>query len=199
VYAGVVLGTAVVPGGAFGQTTTSSTTTTTSVSTTTTTVAVTTSSTTLANPCAGRPCTTEPPGAVLSTGSTQLVPDRGSYCWRQPEGDTTMCLALSAMPGYQPPLLTVTEGEVVTVRFTSPVPLVPEEVALVQAGERLALLVPANPTQFRVDLAPGIHASVALMTRWLQGDVPYFFRLDVRPPPAGPTPPTAGRTIALTG
>ena len=194
VHAAVVMGMAALPGAAFGQTTTS-TTSTTSV-TTTTTVAVTTT-TTLPNPCAGRPCTTEPPGAVLSTSSTQLVPDRGSFCWLQPAGDTTMCLALAAVPGYEPPLLVVTEGELVTVRFTAPVPLVPEDVALVKSGERLVALPAANPTEFRVDLPPGLHETVALLTRWLQGGLQYSFRLDVRPRPA-PTPP-AGRTLALTG
>ena len=193
VQAAVLLGIAAVPGAAFGQTTTS---TTSSTSVTTTTVGATTT-TTLPNPCADRPCTTEPPGAVLSTSSTQLVPDRGSYCWRQPAGDTTMCLALAAVPGYKPPLLVVTEGELVTVRFTAPVPLAPEDVALVKAGERLVALPAANPTEFRVDLPPGLHESVWLSTRWLQGELQYSFRLEVRARPE-PTPP-AGRTLALTG
>ncbi len=189
------MGIAVVPGAAFGQTTTSTTST---VATTTTTVAVTTTSTTAPHPCTGRLCTAEPPGAVLSTASTQVVPDRGSYCWRDPTGPLTGCLALASVPGYQPPLFTVTQGEVVTVRFTAPVALVPDEVALVKSGDRLAVLPAGNPTQFRVDLTPGIHENVSLMTRWLQGEVPYFFRIEVRPPP-GPTAPTAGRTLALTG
>ena len=197
VQAAVVAGLAIVPGAAFGQTTT--TTTSTTLGSTTTTVPATTppapTSTTVPNPCAGRRCAPEPPGAVLSTSSTELVPDRGSFCWLQPGGTTTVCLANAVAPGYRPPVMVVTHGQVVTVRFTASVSLVPDEVALVVGGARTALPA-SNPTQFRVDLAPGVHQSVSLATRWLQGEVSFFFGLDVRP--AAATPST-GRTLALTG
>lgn len=197
----VVAGVIVVAGPASGQTTTTTSSTTVAPTTTTTvtptTVAVTTT-TTVAHPCADRLCTAEAPGAVLSTPSTEIVADRGSHCWREPTGPLTRCVALAAVPGYKPPLLVVTQGEVVAVRFTAPIALVPEDVALVVGGERLALSA-ANPTQFRVDLAPGVHENVSLSTRWLQGEVPYFFRLEVRPPPAVPPTPPGGRTLALTG
>lgn len=190
-----------VGGGAGAQTTTSSTTSSSSTTSTTavvpTTSAPTTTSTTLVHPCTGQNCTAEPPGAVLSTASTQIAADRGSYCWLQSDGPSTVCVALAVTPGYQPPLLAVTQGETVTVRFTSQPPLTPLEVALVRSGERVALTA-ANPTSFRVDLPPGIHEQMGLTTRWLQGEVPYHFRLDVRRA-AQPEPPTRTGGLTLTG
>ena len=193
-------------GGAGAQTTTSSTTsssTTSSSTTSSTAVAPTTSlptttSTTLLHPCTGQPCTADPPGAVLSTQSRELVPDRGSFCWREPVGESTRCLALAVAPGYQPPLLVVTQGELVTVRFTSPVPMSPTEVTLVRAGQTIAVVPAANPTSFRVDLAPGVYDQVALITRWVQGEVPYHFRLDVRGS-ATPATPVVREGLTLTG
>ena len=185
-------------GGAGAQTTTSSTSSsTTSSSTTSSTSVATTTSTTLVHPCTGQPCTAEPPHAVLSTSSAQITADRGSYCWREATGDSTRCVVLGAPPaGYKPPLLVVTQGEVVTVRFTAPVPLRPVAVALA----RQATLVPlpgTNPTSFRVDREPGIHDN-GLITLWLQGQVPYFFQLDVRAA-APPATPVGRRQLTLTG
>lgn len=203
---GNIVGTAVLasmvvlPGMAFGQTTTSttvtSTTTTTTEPTTTTTASVTTT-TSLPHPCAGQPCTTEPPTAVLSTPSTEIVADRGSYCWRDPIGPSTGCVALARPLDYEPPTLVVAQDELVTVHFAASVPLTPSEVALVRDVDRIALAA-TNPTRFRADLAPGIYEEVALSTRWLQGEVPYGFRLEVRRP-STPATPTAGRSLTLTG
>ena len=196
-----------VGGGAGAQTTTSSSSTTSSSTTSSTAVVATTSpqttSTTLAHPCTGQPCTAEPPGAVLSTQSRELVPDRGSYCWREPTGESTVCLALAIAPGYQPPILLVTQGELVTVRFTAPVAMTPLEVVLhvpptlARSSDRITLPA-SNPTTFRVDLPPGIHDEVRLDTRWLQGQVPYFFRLDVRSS-APPATPVVRDGLTLTG
>ena len=55
----------------------------------------------------------------------------------------------------------------------------------------------SNPTSFRVDLAPGIHDE-GLNTRWLQGEVPFAFRLDVRSS-APPATPVARDGLTLTG
>ena len=183
-----------VPGVAFAQTTTSSSSST-STSTTTSTPASTT--TTMAHPCTGQPCTEEPPGVVLSTPTAQIEADRGSYCWRRPAEPTSFCVALAVAPGYKPPILVVTEGDLVTVRFTAPTPGTPQSVSLANNGA-VTPLAATNPTSFRVDLAPGIYESVSVVTRWLQGEVPHHFRLDVRR--AG-TPPIASdpRPIALTG
>ena len=188
-------------GGAGAQTTTSSSSTTSSSTTTSTAVVPTTSlpttSTTVVHPCTGQPCTAEPPGAVLSTQSRELVPDRGSFCWREPAGESTLCLALAVAPGYQPPILVVTQGELVTVRFTAPVAMTPLEVTLRRGAERVALQA-SNPTTFRVDLAPGIYDQVGLNTRWLQGEVPFAFRLDVRGS-APPAIPVVRDGLTLTG
>lgn len=188
-------------GGAGAQTTTSSSSTSTSSTSSTavvpTTSLATTTSTTLVHPCTGQPCTAEPPGAVLSTQSRELVPDRGSYCWREPAGESTVCLALAVTPGYQPPILVVTQGELVTVRFTAPVAMTPLEVTLRRGAERVPLQA-SNPTTFRVDLAPGIYGQMGLNTRWLQGEVPYAFRLDVRSS-APPATPVVSDRLTLTG
>jgi len=54
---------------------------------------------------------------------------------------------------------------------------IPQQVSLASNGV-LTALTPANPTSFRVDLAPGVHENLSLRTRWLQGEVPDLFRLD---------------------
>lgn len=180
-----------IPGAASAQTTTSTTTTTTS------TITPTTTSTTLANPCTGQPCTEEPPQVVLVSASGQIQADRGGYCWRRPEDPNRFCVAIARPLGYQPPILVVAEGETVTVRFTPPVPGTPIEVSLGTDGV-VTPLTAASPTTFRVTLAPGIHDNMAILTRWLQGEAPYGFRLDVRRL-ATPAEPSGGRPIALTG
>jgi len=153
--------------------------------------------TTLANPCIGQPCTEEPPQVVLVSTSGQIQADRGSYCWRRPVDPNRFCVALSRPLGYQAPILVVTEGETVSVRFTPPVPGTPIDVSLSIAGV-VTPLTAANPTTFRVTLAPGIHDNLAILTRWLQGETPYGFRLDVRRA-ARPADPSGGLPIALTG
>src|SRR5215210_3946350 len=105
VRAVLAAGLIAIPGVASGQTTTTTTvasTTTTSVQPTTTTTLAVTTTTTFPNPCTGQPCTAEPPAAVLSTGSAQITADRGSYCWREPVGGSTVCLALARAIDYTP-------------------------------------------------------------------------------------------------
>ena len=187
---------ALVPGAASAQTT-SSTTSTTPASPTTSSVAPTTTSTTLADPCTGQLCTEEPPQVVLVSASGQIQADRGGYCWRRPADPNRFCVALARPLGYQPPILVVTEGETVTVRFTPPVPGTPVDVSLGTDGV-VTPLTAANPTTFRVTLAPGIHDNLAILARWPQGEAPYGFRLDVRRV-ATPAEPSGGRPIALTG
>ena len=192
----VVAGVTLVPSIAWAQTTTSTT------SSTSTSMSFGSQSqpiptTTVAHPCTGQPCTTEPPALVLSTSTAQIEADQGSYCWHRPTDATGFCRAHAAVPGYKPPLLVATEGELVTLRFTAPVPGSPQQVSFVNSGVPTPLTA-ANPTSFQVDLAPGLHEGLAVSTRWLQGDVPYHFRLDVR---RATTPAVAsdGRQIALTG
>lgn len=83
------------------------------------------------------------------------------------------------------------------MRFTPPVPGTPIDVSLGTDGVVTALTA-ASPTTFRVTLAPGIHNNLAILTRWLQGEAPYGFRLDVHRA-ATPADPSGGRPLALTG
>ena len=183
------------PGAAFAQTT--STSSTISTSTTTSTVATTTTSTTLVHPCTGQTCAPMPPQLVLSTPSAQVQADQGGFCWLQPTEPIAGCTAVSRTTDYRAPTLVVTEGETVTVRFTSAVPLAPRQVSLADNGA-VTPLIAANPTSFRVTLPPGVHPNLDLRTLWLQGDVGYTFSLDVRRA-ATPADPSQGRRIALTG
>ena len=188
----LVASLALAPGAALAQTTTMSSTT-----TSTSTTVTSTTTTTMAHPCTGQPCTDRPPDVVLSTPTAQIDADTGGYCWQLPTQPLSVCRALSVVAGYQPPILAVTEGEVVTVRFTPPVPGTPQQVSLSDDGA-LTPLTAGNPTTFRVDLPAGIHEGLALQVRWLQGDIRHGFRLDVRRP-ATPAVPSDGRQIALTG
>jgi hypothetical protein len=156
-----------------------------------------TTTTTVPNPCVGQVCTTEPPSAVLSAASGQITADRGGYCWRDPVGPLTGCLALARPLNYTPPTLVVTQGDTVTVQFNSSPALTPLQVSLLADGDR-GTLAATNPTRFRVDLAPGVYENSGLLVRWLQGEVPYGFRLDVRRA-ATPAVPTPTGTLTLTG
>lgn len=191
-----VLATALVfvPGAAFAQTTSTSSTTS---SSTTSTVATTSTSTTMVNPCIGQPCTAGPPEVVLSTATARIQADQSGFCWRQPTSDTTVCIATARPLNYQAPTLVVTQGELVTVRFTEPVPGAPRQISMAENGVATPITA-ANPTSFRVTLTPGLHPNLQLTTVWLQGNVEYTFSLDVRRA-ATPATPSGGRRIALTG
>lgn len=134
---------------------------------------------------------------VLVSASGQIQADRGGYCWRRPEDSNRFCVATARPLNYQPPILVVTEDETVSVRFTPPVPGTPVEVVLGTDGV-VTPLTAASPTTFRVTLTTGIHDNVAILTRWLQGEASYGFRLEVRRL-ATPAEPSGGRPITLTG
>ena len=199
----LVAAMAFVPGPALAQTTTTSVTSTststsvTSTSTSTSTLAPTTTSSTPAHPCTGQPCTDRPPQLLLSAASGQIQADQDGYCWLLPTQLASTCMATSRTEDYKAPLLVVTEGETVTLRFTAPAPGAPRQVSLTQRAERTPLAA-ANPTTFRVTLAPGVHDHLGVASTWLQGDASHGFRLDVRRA-AAPADPSAGRRIALTG
>ena len=110
-----------------------------------------------------------------------------------------LCATAAGTPdstARQTRMLVVTEGETVTVRFTPPVPGTPQQVSLVNYGANGALtpVAAANPTSFRIDLEAGVYERLALVTRWLQGEVQYGFGLDVRRP-ASPAAPSDGRPM----
>jgi hypothetical protein len=178
------------------------TTTTTSSSTTSSTVAVTTTmaattTTTVANPCAGQPCTVDPPVATLSGsgGETPLSPL--PYCWRAPtsgtDGPVTRC-ATPALALDIPVGLVVRQGETLTLRFG--IGMSPTQVVLARRDQPTTALTPGNPTVFVADLPVG-QQLVSFVTTWLQGEATYLVKLDVR---AAAVPTTSSpRPLALTG
>lgn len=186
--------TVLAAGAADAQTTSTSTSTSSTTSTSTSTSPTSTTSTTLVNPCAGQPCTTQPPVAVLSGSGGELTLGPVGYCWRQPDGLTGVCVTAALAPEESRPTLVVRAGETLTLRFNTS--LAPTSVMLNRGGEPSRQLAAANPTTFRVDLAPGFFGG-AFFTQWLQGDATYSFRLDVR----AATRPDAQdpRPLSLTG
>lgn len=140
------------------------------------------------------PAAIRPPTAILSAASGQVAGVLGSWCWPQLNGET-LCLSLSRSGPPDPPAsLPVTQGETVTLRFETAVPLVDLQVGLWTGGPpRPAIAAPvANPSRFPIRLAPGRH--VIGVVAYFQGTPPirveYDFEVVVR---------TTARPIALTG
>ncbi len=171
------------------QTTTSSST---SSSTTSTSTVATTTTTTLPNPCAGQPCTARPPDAFVAGFNGEVRLDNGSFCWRNPVPDGVGLCADSPLRDPDA-VLVVRAGETLALRFATA--MSPTFVQLERGGQTTAL-TPGNPVRFGADLPVGSHV-VRFFTRWLQGDMSYSVRLDVRAAGA-PATPTRGN-IALTG
>lgn len=175
--------------GAGAQTTTTSSTSSTSTSTTSTTVGATTS-TTQANPCTGQPCTERPPQAFLAGVNGEVRLDPGGFCWTSPTPAQGNLCATADLP--DPPVtLVVRRGETLTLRFDARG--APTRVTL-RENDVPAPLAAGNPVRFAADYPVGFH-TLDVSTLWLQGDMNYRVRLDVR---AAATPRT-GTRIALTG
>lgn len=175
---------------AMAQTTTSSS----STSSSTTTSTSSTTSTTFLNPCAGQPCTDQPPAALLSGLNGEVRLDRGSSCWKRPDRDVPggfIGVCADVFDRVPEALLEVRAGETLSLRFDTV--LSPTFVQLTR-GEQATQLTPGNPTRFVPDLPVGIHV-VHLFTRWSQGDASYSVRLDVR----AASPAQDPRPLALTG
>ena len=80
------------------------------------------------------PAAIRPPTAILSAASGQVAGVLGSWCWPQLNGET-LCLSLSRNGPPDPPAsLPVTQGETVTLRFETAVPLVDLQVGLWTGG-----------------------------------------------------------------
>jgi hypothetical protein len=173
------------------QTTTTSTSSSTTGSSTTSTSAVATTSTTLPNPCAGQPCIAQPPDAFVSGVNGEVRLDRGSFCWSSPTPGVGLCATAELRDPDA--VLVVRAGETLGLRFA--IAMSPTFVRLERGGQTTAL-TPGNPVRFGADLPVGSHV-VRFSTGWLQGDMGYSVRLDVRATGA-PATPTRGR-IALTG
>lgn len=178
-----------------GAQTTTTSSSTTSSTTSTTTLATTT--TTFPDPCAGQPCTAQPPDAFVAGVNGEVRLDRGSSCWRSPGPDANgnfVALCSDVFPRDPDAVLIVRAGETLTLRFATA--MSPTFVQLERGGQTTAL-TPGNPVRFGADLPVGSHV-VRFFTRWLQGDMSYSVRLDVRAAGAPPATPTRGN-IALTG
>ena len=124
--------------GAGAQTTTTSSSTTSSTAVVPNT-STTTTSTTLVNPCAGQPCTIDPPAATLSGSGGDVALSTTGGCWRAPvfgaEGPLTRCIAGTPAPFESIPVgLVVRNGEALTLRFA--IGMAPIEVALQRGGLR---------------------------------------------------------------
>jgi hypothetical protein len=186
-----------VAGTAGAQTTSTSSTVPTSSTTVTSTPAVTlpppTTSTTGVDPCTGRPCTAQPPAALLSGAAGEVRMDTSSACWRDPatmaQGTAQCFSALIAPPGAT---LVVQQGETLSLRYVSP--MAPTR-AVFSFNDTSLMPGIANPTTFRADFPVGT-TRVFLITGWLQGEVTYAVTLDVR---AAATPPTTPPATPQTG
>lgn len=177
---------------------TSSTSSSTSTTSSTTSTSTSTTSTTVVNPCTGQPCTVDPPVATLSGSGGDVRLDPFGYCWRAPtptaQGLITKCLAPARAPDADIPVrMVVRKGETLSLRFG--IAMSPTEVRLVAGNEGQRTLTPANPTAFVADLAVGVY-ELSFQTKWNQGDVSYFLKVDVRA--AAPTA-SDPRPLALTG
>lgn len=170
-------------------TTSSSTTSTSSTSTSTSTTVTTTTSTTQPNPCAGQPCTDQPPQAFLAGANGEVRLDGGGYCWRGTTPDlhgNFVGVCVSVLQVDPPVTLVVRRGEMLTLRFDAPG--APTRITL-RERDVPAPLPAGNPVRFAADYSVGFH-TLDVSTLWLQGDVSYRVRIEVR---AAPGP------IALTG
>lgn len=168
--------------------------TTTTVATTTTTSAVSTTTTTVAVPTK--------PTAILSASSGQVAGDFSSQCWPQ-GGGTVLCGHVDFVaPGPDPETsLTVTEGEVITLRYEPALPLATLHVGVWPGGpNNPSLAAPAtNPSRFPVNLAPGRHivSTLATFQGVPEGSLGHVFEIVVRA--KAPVQPTRDRRLALTG
>jgi len=166
----------------------------TTTSTTTSTTVATTTTTTTTPVAPVSPPVVEPPPAILSGRSGQVTGELGSWCWPQSNGET-LCRALSRIAPPDPvATLAVTQGETLTLRIETAVPVADLRIGVWTGGLTSPLIsaAVANPSRFPINLAPGRHVIVVHATFQGAGtySVEYEFEVMVR---------TAGRTISLTG
>lgn len=186
-----VLATAGVSG---AQTTTSST------STSTSTTAPGTTTTTVVVPPI--------PRGTLSGASGQVAGDLSSNCWPQPAGITVCGIVDYTEPGPNPPILAVSPGESLILRFDPPLAVATLTATSSNVAPRnqpgaTLHLAASNPSSFRATTTPGTYLIGVTVTfsSVPAGRVSYYFQIRVSAPattvrPAQPVP--AGR-LSLTG
>ena len=170
-----------------------STTTTTKVATTTTTTVSTTVTTTTAPVAPTSPAIIKPPTAILSGPSGQVAGEPGSWCWPQSNGQT-LCLSLARIGPPDPAVsLAVAQGETVSLRIETAVPVVGLRVGVWTGGPpNPPIGAPvANPSRFPINLAPGRHViGVHATFQGMGVRAEYEFEVVVRP---------TGRLLDRTG
>lgn len=149
----------------------------------------------------------KPPSALLSSSSGEVVGDLGSYCWPN-SNSTGACLHVDYFQTGPNPTqaLTVTQGEVVTLRFDSTLPVESLRVGVWGRSDQALEAPVANPSRFAVDLAPGTHV-LGVDVKFqspspVSATASYHFKLQVvqaPPKPSPPAEPNAHRLLALTG
>jgi hypothetical protein len=168
--------------------------TTTTAVVTTTTTALSTTTTTLAIPTK--------PTAILSGSSGQVVGDLSFQCWPMSNGILECGVVDYTEPGPDPATsLTVTQGEVLTLRYEPALALATLQVYVWPGGpNRPALSAPAtNPSKFTMDLAPGRYliGTAATFRAVPEGRQSHVFEIVIKAKAA--VQPASGRRIALTG
>ena len=141
------------------------------------------------------------PTAVLSGSSGSVTGELGSFAWPQPDGTTIGRIVDYVVEGPNPAqVLTVTQGETLTLQFQPALPVATLTVGVWPGGpdNPTIAVAAANPSRFVTTLAPGTHVISADVTfQGVPGRASYHFKLRVLGSrPAEPTQP--GR-IALTG
>jgi hypothetical protein len=142
------------------------------------------------------------PAAVLSGASGQVAGELSSSCWPQDGGLFGCRIVDYAEPGPDPAAsLPVTQGEVVTLRYETALPLAGLQVALWPgAPNDPSLAAPvANPSRFAVSLAPGRYVlSVEASFHGVpEGRISHIFEVVVNA--TAPAQPIRDRILALTG
>lgn len=156
------------------------------------TVPITTTTTSPRTPATAPPSI---PDAILSGTSGQVSGELGSFAWPQADGTMVARVVDYVAAGPDPAqILTATQGETLTLRFTAELPVATLRAAVWPGGPGDALAVPAdNPARFAMTLPPGTHVLTVEVT--FQGvrdaRASYAFKVRVVAP--------EGRPLALTG
>ena len=123
-----------------------------------------------------------PPGVTLNGPADTIRATPGSSCWKSEPAATPLCADTFGFPGTAS-ILNVRRGDTVTLRFDSPEGPLNGRVLRLDAAQGdptgTREFVGGNPTTFVADFPVGLHRMI-VATGWVQGDMTYFFRLNVR-------------------